>query len=117
MQTPDNSPQTTRRLQELIVHARDGSPIALAAVVKFVQNELPQASPQLVLSFAERLCELRNGRVRAFRARNAASMPPRLRLWPRDDQDESAAAKGARDGLSPCIPDKRPHGAGIGVAP
>ena len=54
------APQTeTDRLRELILHAREGSPIALEAVRASVRKQLLKASPALLLAVAEQLLELR----------------------------------------------------------
>ena len=49
----------TDRMRELILHSRDGSPIALEAVRAAVRKQLLQAPPGLLLAVAEHLLELR----------------------------------------------------------
>lgn len=46
------------RLRELVIHAREGSPIAAEAVRAHLRNKLAKASPRLVLELAERMMQL-----------------------------------------------------------
>lgn len=46
------------RLRDLVVHAREGSPIATEAVRAHLRNRLSQASPRVILDLAERLMQI-----------------------------------------------------------
>lgn len=46
------------RFRDLVIHARDGSPIATEAVRAHLRTKLSQASPRVILDLAERLMQL-----------------------------------------------------------
>jgi hypothetical protein len=54
------TPQTdAQRFHELIQHAQDGSPIAMAAIQSRLQGIVLQAPPRIVLALARRFLDLR----------------------------------------------------------
>lgn len=46
------------RFRDLVLHARDGSPIATEAVRAQLRTKLSQASPRVILELAERLMQI-----------------------------------------------------------
>ena len=46
------------RLRELVIHAREGSPIATEAVRAHLRNRLAQAPAREILDLAERMMQL-----------------------------------------------------------